>query len=172
MCHPSFEKVQDGVTEALRRFYRNDLYLIRIKAHERSLTFRLGMYLQQIFPDWDVDCEYNRNVSEPDDVKRIPGHKPVYPDVILHKRGSAKNLLAIEAKPPHSSSGAIGKDKRKIEKYVTRRKLRYRFGLFIEFKEDFESTAASLLWCQSEEGTPRWFGNDGKSKSVIGFEER
>ena len=159
-----------GVAEALELFYRRDIYLVHVNAHERSLTFRLGMYLQQIFPDWHIDCEYNRNRG---DVKRIPGRRVVYPDIIIHKRGTTCNLLAVEAKPPCSSPDEIEKDRKKIEKYVKSPTLKYRYGLFIEFKMDFESTCANLQWCRFADGTPQWFRNDAepqKNLSAIGFE--
>lgn len=61
MLFPEAHDVRHTVEQALSLVYRNDLYLIRHSVHERSLTFRLGFYLQQLFPDWDVDCEYNKN---------------------------------------------------------------------------------------------------------------
>ena len=40
-------------------------------ANERSLTHKLAEYLQCEFPDWHVDCEYNRHGL---DVKRLAIH--------------------------------------------------------------------------------------------------
>lgn len=145
MRYPSFEEIRDGVVMALRRFYLNDLYLLQEGVHERSMTFRLGMYLQQIFSGWYVDCEYNRNTSEPNHIKSIPWQN-VYPDVIIHRRGTNNNLLAIEAKPPHASGDDIKEAKDKIVEYVGYKPLRYRFGLFIEFKDNFECTCTDLRW--------------------------
>ena len=70
MCYPPFEEVRSYVTKALQRFYKEDAYLVDVNAHERSMTFRLGMYLQLIFSGWNVDCEYNRNVCMPDFIKK------------------------------------------------------------------------------------------------------
>ena len=49
MCYPKSAEVKHAVNEALRLFYLNDLYLIRHDVHECALTFRLGLYLQQLF---------------------------------------------------------------------------------------------------------------------------
>lgn len=148
MIHPSFRYVRPRVIKALRRFYLNDLYLLQEGAHERSMTFRLGMYLQEIFSGWDVDCEYNRNKFEEDRKKRIPWQL-VYPDVIIHKRGTKNNLLAIEAKPPHASSDDISVDEKKIMEYVVYEKLQYQYGLFISFEDSISDTLKELRWFKS-----------------------
>ena len=57
----TFYEIEQKVERALLLFYKEDSYLIENNVHERSLTFRLGMYLQNEFPDWKVDCEYNKN---------------------------------------------------------------------------------------------------------------
>lgn len=73
---------------------------------ERSITHRLGIYLQENFPSWEVDFEYNRNGHE---VKWFIGMidkaapkdtegKTVFPDIIVHNRKMGKNKLIIEAK--------------------------------------------------------------------------
>ena len=59
----NFEKISLKIIEAIKRLYRNDSYLIDKNVHERAITFRLGMYLQQIFASWNVDCEYNKNIE-------------------------------------------------------------------------------------------------------------
>ena len=72
MCYPKSNEVKRAVNEALRRFYLNDRYLIDHDVNERSLTFRLGFYLQHIFSGWDVDCEFNRNVASGNGRKQLP----------------------------------------------------------------------------------------------------
>jgi hypothetical protein len=73
-------------------------------------THRLALYLQDTFKGWDVDCEYNRNRY--DTKKLIMGDdihlkvettqtddeqgKTVYPDIIVHRRGTDHNLLVSE----------------------------------------------------------------------------
>lgn len=43
----------------------HDRYLLEKDASERSITHRLGLYYQYIFPQWDVDCEFNLNLGGP-----------------------------------------------------------------------------------------------------------
>ena len=132
MCYPSLEEVQTSVIWALLHFYFNDKYLLDKNVHERSMTFRLGIYLQQIFPDWNVDCEYNKNVTSPLENKflfhrceRAPEMDcvncnkqkecTVFPDIIIHKRGTPQNLLVIEAKKAPAKSGKIDTDKKRLK---------------------------------------------------------
>lgn len=42
-------------------FLERDRHLLTVKANERSITHKLAIYLEPLFPDWDVDCEYNRD---------------------------------------------------------------------------------------------------------------
>jgi hypothetical protein len=65
--------------------------------HEQTLTFRLGIYIQQEFPAFNVDCEYNRRGA--DSKKRCSAGSLIKPDVVVHRRGAdGPNLLVIEAK--------------------------------------------------------------------------
>src|SRR5271165_7265202 len=45
---------------AVRQLFEPDAYLLQVDANERSITHRLALYLTPHFPDWDIDCEYNR----------------------------------------------------------------------------------------------------------------
>ena len=62
------ETVKRAVSNALNELLKLDFYLLTTNINERSISHRLAVYLQLQFPDWDVDCEYNRNH---DDVKRL-----------------------------------------------------------------------------------------------------
>jgi hypothetical protein len=94
---------------ALKKLRLCDDYLLEKDCNERSITHRLGMYLQQEFDGWDVDCEYNRDVNSSDLIKRLQlnsetvavddtNARTVFPDIIVHHRGTGDNLLVIEVK--------------------------------------------------------------------------
>jgi hypothetical protein len=111
--HPSEEEVHARVDQAIRQLLDNDYFLLQIDANERAISHRLGMYLQLLFTDWHVDCEYNRNLDQP---KRLEQYEEffdeeqrvwsiaetdpitVFPDIIVHERGTGNNLLIIEMK--------------------------------------------------------------------------
>lgn len=62
---------------------------------ERCLAFRLGYYLQNELPAFNVDSEYNKHISGS---KYIDNHR-VFPDIIIHSRCTDNNNFSwIEIK--------------------------------------------------------------------------
>jgi hypothetical protein len=94
------------------------------------------MYLQDAFADWDVDCEYNRDARHP---KKILD-RLVYPDVIIHRRNTTENLLAIEMKG-HWSKGDRRADYQKLI-HLTGPAFGYEFGAHVELNE----TTTRIRW--------------------------
>lgn len=158
----TFQEIEQKIKNALLRFYKEDSYLIDNNVHERSLTFRLGMYLQNEFPDYNVDCEYNKNYQtfqynkllsarcdkEPKfNCKECGDHRKctVFPDIIIHQRGTDKNLLVIEAKC-NANEQQIIEDCEKVQAYLDESTLHYQYGLFINFRDSLEQTLTELCW--------------------------
>ena len=56
----SLEDVKKRVIAAICALYRHDRELLDVDANERSITHKLAEHLQREFPEWHVDCEYNR----------------------------------------------------------------------------------------------------------------
>lgn len=52
------------IIRTLERFLKEDSYLSDIDANERSQTHKIAEYLQQILPEYNVDCEYNKNLRQ------------------------------------------------------------------------------------------------------------
>src|SRR6478736_388693 len=50
----------DKVVRALGDFYTRETHLLDKDLGERALTHRLAVHLENRFPGWDVDCDYNR----------------------------------------------------------------------------------------------------------------
>lgn len=92
--------LENLIQKSLDDLYANDKYLIEHRAAERNITHRFAHYFENnmqnsIVSQLNVDCEYNRDGYG---IKQING-KNIYPDFILHKRGSNEdNLLIIEFK--------------------------------------------------------------------------
>lgn len=81
----SHESIQQRVRKALEKLILHDAYLLKIDSNERSITHRLGMYLQEEFERWDVDCEYNRDYDSPDLVKRLQLYtEPIQADDFIY----------------------------------------------------------------------------------------
>lgn len=106
------------IEQALEELKLRDSLLISNNTHERSIAHRLAIYIENIVNRiyskdcWEVDCEYNRSGIRHDpkvlhikerareigkEIKTIEKTK-VYPDIIVHKRGYQKGLIAIEVK--------------------------------------------------------------------------
>jgi hypothetical protein len=131
-------------SRALQVFTENDLHLLIHNANERTVTHKLAEYLQDQFSEYNVDCEYNRNGHEPkrvrlDDAYDEPEgkkYKSIYPDIIVHRRGTNEhNLLIVEAKKSTDSRGAARElfDKKKLVAYATSEELHYPVGIYIFF---------------------------------------
>jgi hypothetical protein len=52
-------EVRDKIIRAYRMLLSRDSYLLVADVNERSIH-RLAMYIQEEFPEYDIDCEYNR----------------------------------------------------------------------------------------------------------------
>jgi hypothetical protein len=140
------------VAHALHELLRNDLYLLEVSAHERSISHRLGMYLQRHFPQYSVDCEYNRVGDLPKRLENILTKESHcrYPDIIVHTRGSkeAGNFLIIEIKLAHTDERERDENRRidqeKLAAY--RNQLKYHFALFIEFGVGMNAGEVFVKW--------------------------
>ncbi len=131
--------VGNKVLQALSRFLEQDFELLEIDANERTLTHRVAIYLQELFPDMNVDCEYHRDGHDPKEMF-LPGGggdeydtdaQTVNPDIIFHKRRARENLLVIEFKKT-SSRVNDRKDFLKLHEY--KRQLHYQYAIFVEFE--------------------------------------
>lgn len=156
---PSFDEVRHKIEKALRLLYENDLFLITNTTNERSITHKLAEYIQSLFPEWHVDCEYNR---KGEDIKRLYAIKEcskqrktdrVSPDIIIHHRNTKENILVIEAKSFHSNDHSDKHDKTKIKAYIEEFDYQYQFGLWVCFHDD--PTKTKLDWFENKDGVCR-----------------
>lgn len=139
------ELIDKHLDTALARLTKEDGVLFKFNANERSLSFRLALYLTAVFPDFDVDCEYNRHHRDDRHRKRLFSRElrafaprkvsladedglTVFPDIIVHRRETDDNLLVIEIKKTTS----LVKETFDLAKLAAYRKeLGYRFAKFI-----------------------------------------
>lgn len=135
-----------------------DHHLLHVDASERSISHRLAMHLASRFPDFDVDCEYNRDGF---DVKRLAFSErevrdddvdavTVFPDIVVHKRGHNKsNLLVVEMKKG-SSNVSPCYDLAKLDAF--RRELGYRYSVHctIGYRRD-GSFVRRIVWAGPNE---------------------
>ncbi len=133
--------LEDAANMAFELLYINDKYLIDKRVSERSIVFRYAHYLQSElektnkYRGYNLDCEYNRDGS---DLKHIyESDHGVFPDLIIHKRGSNKNnLLIIEFKTYWNND--ITNDERKIREFINiNGRFKYKYGFSVVFNRDY-----------------------------------
>lgn len=137
---PFFNEIKEKVLSAVVYLLRNDSDLLDNNVNERSVSHKLAEYLQQQFPEWHVDCEYNRMRGDVKRANNIPDEsgqvkrREVLPDIIIHKRNTELNLLAIEIKKAGSRE-QLSKDRAKLTAFTkSDGEYRYNFGLLILFQ--------------------------------------
>jgi len=145
--------LQQLLAAALDAFHAAELHLLRTDASERSMTHRLAMHLTPLFPDFDVDCEYNRDGFE---VKRLELHErpvqdddteavTVFPDIVVHRRGhNDANLLVIEVKKAGAAISA-DYDMRKLRAFKIELKYRHAVHLTLGLGAD-GTPLTKLTW--------------------------
>ncbi len=161
----SFEELNDKIKQVLIWLYKNEHFLITNTANEGSITHKFAEYIQFRFPEWNVDCEYNRRGEDvPED---LPNQDTSYSDVIIHLRNTQYNLVVIEAKrvrTKNSTNYEINEhDKSKIKTYVESPDYHYQFGLWIYFHRKIEE--AKLCWFVSQNGKCVSWQQDGQSST-------
>lgn len=147
----TFAKVKQLIDHALIEFYTNDSILLEYDTEdnavaERCMVFRIGWYMLNRMKSiknlsWaDLDCEYNRNFSDPkcmyivDAGSNKTKKKNVVPDLLIHKRRSNENnLLVIEFKKGDPDPDDRDKDIQKLTYFTDPgREYTYSYGLYIE----------------------------------------
>jgi Uma2 family endonuclease len=148
------DRIKARIDRAIEQVQDVDKVLFDIDVHERTITHKLAQYLDQEFPSWDVDCEYDRDTADPKRLKEYGKDEDdapkVYPDIIIHQRKGEQgqnnpeddpdNLVVIEVK----TSSNDNRDVKKIE--VFRKELGYQHGLFIDFQANNNYKNEKQTW--------------------------
>lgn len=147
------DEVMQRVHRAITKLENEDLALFNPLGSERNIAQRFALWLQNEFPDWDIDCEYDQIVDHINQTakKKVagllmirqknggfrhlsePSNKKVIPDIIIHHRGYRENLVAIEIKTSNDNE-EIEFDKEKLTAYRMYEPLQYRYSLFVRFQ--------------------------------------
>ena len=161
-------QIKEKVRNAIAKLKDNDKYLLQNDISEWAISHKLAVYLNDEFSGFDVDCEYNGycevdkgkkyiialyeeleklvKLKESDENKKFLERK-VFPDIIIHKRGSNENLLILEIKKENNNDKDY--DRLKLEKYTSsdgKNDLNYHLGAFIIFETGKEEMPHSIEW--------------------------
>lgn len=162
------DEIQQIVEQAVSKLREKDSYLLTKDLSERSFSHKVGVYLENKFSDYNVDCEYNGYVLADNDKKYINILRDkiielkklretdedreilkryVYPDIIVHKRGKDDNLLIIEIKKHNNPD--IEFDREKLARYTSteyENHLYYQLGALIIFKTGKGDMPYNIEW--------------------------
>ncbi|MFZ6749049.1 hypothetical protein [Undibacterium sp. Ren11W] len=139
------------VLAALKELLARDTLLLEIDANERSIAYRLAMYLQAQLPELNVDCEYNRDGIDPKKIQHLGLYpddddteaKTVFPDIIAHLRNTTTNYLVIELKKSTNTTDRLV-DFAKLRGY--KKNLGFQFALFLELATGGQADVSSVVW--------------------------
>ncbi len=149
------EEVKKIIELALADLYENDRIIINRHTKEEAINHWLAIYINRRVKektnlkfDYNVDVEYNRNVTgEFFDIATVNKKiirssiiglacQEIIPDIIVHKRGSNQhNYLCIEAKKKYLGNKAKNKDLNKILGLLDA-PFDYKFGSIIQYLPD------------------------------------
>lgn len=140
------ELLEKLIKKSLDDLYQNDQDLLKRKVAERDLTGLFAHYFRNNMKDtaiaeYNVDCEYNRDGYG---MKKIDGTL-VYPDFILHKRGTNEsNLLIIEFKTWWNSDNCedIEKLKAMMSEWY---RYQYQYGYSIILNQERDSVTVTCV---------------------------
>ncbi len=122
------ENTKEKIREAVREFKALDhAALLRVNIYEPTISHRIAVYLGNLFPGLNVDCEYSQNLSG---AKKAGLANKIRPDIIIHKRLIQNNCIIFEIKKNGKNSQKAGADIKKLEGAVNGN-LGYDLGVFI-----------------------------------------
>ncbi|MEO3680204.1 hypothetical protein [Rheinheimera fenheensis] len=145
------ELVESALNDSLNQLLRSDGDILAMDVNERSISHRLASYLEPLFHGWNVDCEYNRNHDDP---KRLEIRRrniqsddtqatTVFPDIIVHRRGTDENFVVIEMKKT-SSQKSDHYDLEKLNAF--KEQLGYQFAIFVKVRTGGNPGIDSVQW--------------------------
>lgn len=165
------QKIKDIVDAAIATLKEKDDFLLENDISEWAISHKLAVYLNDKFPQLDVDCEYNgyakadnnkkylmilcsrleelgklNNSGRDDELLR----RSVYPDIIVHKRGEEKNLVVIEIKKEKNNDKDF--DREKILRYTSpdyENNLNYELGALVIFTTGKGKTSHEIEWYEN-----------------------
>ncbi|HRF28438.1 MAG TPA: hypothetical protein PL051_02255 [Candidatus Saccharibacteria bacterium] len=143
---------KSGALRAVMKLHEQDKQaLIDGNLYELTISHRLAVYLEEEFPKYAVDCEYNTNINgQVDRYKRSTEDKKIRPDIIVHKRNdSESNLLVVEVKKAGRGSERGKRDIEKIRSNFNTPSLHYSHGLFVGVL----SSRIDFVWIDMDRNT-------------------
>jgi len=121
--------IKGKIREALKLFIAKDKQaLLRVDIYEPTINHRIAVYLEELFPEFDIDCEYNKTLLGK---KKDMNGKEIRPDIIIHTRMTNEaNSVIAEIKKSGKNSKLAKADIEKLKRCMNGT-LNYDLGVFI-----------------------------------------
>ena len=153
------DEIIDLVKKACNQVLEKDSWLLENDISEQSISHKIASYLQLLVKDYNVDCEYNGDIDKSNNKKSISilktsleefrllkdkeccdldkelTQRAVFPDIIIHNRGTHKDNLCIIEVKKSTSTVSFKYDEIKLCSYTSPfhgNNLKYQIGIFIE----------------------------------------
>lgn len=142
----NMDSLINSVRVAIKKLYIVDEDLITKDLCERCLVHRLAVHLQQLFPSFYVDCEFNKSFyKEKVNNKILSSINGNYVDIVVHKRSNVlgENLLCIEAKKEKNKRDR-DKDRENLRILTSKDRFAYRLGFYLVLGKSLEKTELEL----------------------------
>ena len=164
--------------QAIDKLLQNDIWLLTNDTSEQSISHKLAFYLQPLFANYNVDCEYNGDIDrgnnkkaisvlksdlqrigllrhkEASDLEKEFTNRAVFPDIIIHRRGTNDHNLCIVEVKKSTSSVSYEYDYIKLRSYTSNNydnNLKYQLGIFIEAVIEQDNSTFRLTYFKNGE---------------------
>lgn len=141
---PAYEAIRRSLEDAVREALSKDWDLVALGCHEQAISHRIAVYLEHRFQGFSTDCEYNRRDSS---VKRYTNElgevKNMRPDIIVHKRISSINLMAVEIKANNNPDSPT--DPAKLKALASQPGYRYKATAFVRIFNSLHDVSDGVL---------------------------
>lgn len=136
------------IKKVFEEFLLKDKFLLKHDVSEWAIAHRFAVYLEKYFPEFHIDCEYNRDglggfpkrlktLKEFAKEKKLKGAR-VYPDIIVHRRGEKEGFLAIEFSKSNKSTAKVDFDIKKLNAYKNELGYKHAYLITIPIKKDIK----------------------------------
>ena len=121
--------IKGKIREAIKLFITKDKKaLLHVDIYEPTISHRIAVYLEELFPEFDIDCEYNKTLLGK---KKDINGKKIRPDIIIHKRMTNEtNSVIAEIKKSGKNSKLAKADIEKLKRCM-KGTLNYGLGVFV-----------------------------------------
>lgn len=170
-------QLREKIIMAYKILLKNDHYLLEKDVNERTISHKLAEYLQILFPEYNVDCDYSKNFKSSDPVQPwdelaqlinlkcqenpidsinqcstlLNDSVSIYPDIIIHKRGTDNNFVVIETKKRPTAKKSIVDEEVKLRKIKSGVDFKYAFLITFPVAEELSLYQDSNLSSYIEE---------------------